>query len=449
MSDRPNILFIFTDQQSASMMSCAGNEYLKTPAMDSLAENGMRFERAYCSDPVCCPSRFSLMTGRMPSEVGLRANGPVGVETIPRHILDTGAGHVLRSAGYETAYGGKVHLPKMSVEDIGFDCISEDQRDGLADKCVDFIQKDHDKPFFLVASFINPHDICYMAIRDYAESDQSKRLMKHASKEIAALDEALQTPEGLSEEEFFETVCPPLPENHHPQENEPEAIDFLMEQRNFRGHARDNYDEKTWRLHRWAYCRLTERVDAQIGRVLKSLRDSGKDKDTVVIFSSDHGDHDSSHKMEHKTAFYEEAVAIPLIISQPGVTPKAVCSEVVSNGLDLLPTICDYAGAEVPDGLLGTSLRPLAEGAAAPERRYIPVEGEVGRMIVTDDFKYKVYDDGEHREQLIDLKNDPGETRNAATDPHLSAVLEDHRKHFAEHFGSDASLQFGALWKQP
>ncbi len=447
---KPNILFIFTDQQSARMMSCAGNKHVTTPAMDSLAETGMRFDRAYCSDPVCVPSRFSLMTGRMPSEIGLRANGPVGVDGIAQHILDAGAGHVMRRAGYECAYGGKVHLPKMSVEDIGFECICQDQRDELAEKCSEFIRSDRDKPFFLVASFINPHDICYMAIRDYAKSDQSKRLMRNASTEIRELDEALRMPDGVSEEEFFAGICPPLPDNHHPQESEPEAIRFLMEQRNFRGHARDCYTEKEWRLHRWAYCRLTERVDSQIGRVLETLRDSGKEKDTVVIFSSDHGDHDSSHKMEHKTAFYEEAVGVPLIISQPGATPRGVCSEVVSNGLDLLPTFCDYAGIEAPEGLIGTSLRPLAEGKQPPtSRNYIPVESEVGRMIVTDNFKYKVYDAGEHREQLIDLRNDPGETRNAASDPDLSKVLEEHREHFAEHYGSSDALPFGELWKTP
>jgi choline-sulfatase len=133
MTERPNILLILADQQSASMMGCAGNPYLRTPAMDSLAASGMRFDRAYCTNPVCVPSRFSLMTGRMPSEIGLRSCDISQVEPVSKSILDSGLGWLIRNAGYEAVYGGKVHLPRMSPEDIGFDTISVDERDGLAE----------------------------------------------------------------------------------------------------------------------------------------------------------------------------------------------------------------------------------------------------------------------------------------------------------------------------
>ncbi|MGB2824191.1 MAG: sulfatase-like hydrolase/transferase, partial [Phycisphaerae bacterium] len=107
-SRRPNILIIIADQQHAGMLSCAGNGHLKTPAMDSLAAAGARFELAYCTNPVCLPSRFGMMTGRMPSVCGIRSNsgsrGP-----IPEAILRQSMGWVFRNAGYETAYGGKVH----------------------------------------------------------------------------------------------------------------------------------------------------------------------------------------------------------------------------------------------------------------------------------------------------------------------------------------------------
>lgn len=122
MKEHPNILVILTDQQHASMMSCAGNRYLHTPAMDSLAARGMRFERTYCTDPVCVPSRFSLMTGRMPSAIGMRSNDESQVESIPPRILQSGLGWLMRSGGYEAVYAGKVHLPKMTAQDLGFDC---------------------------------------------------------------------------------------------------------------------------------------------------------------------------------------------------------------------------------------------------------------------------------------------------------------------------------------
>ena len=171
--DRPNILLVITDQQSATMLGCAGNRHLRTPAMDSLAASGMRFQRAYCCNPMCGPSRFSLMTGRLPSEIGVCNHDDSHIDSMPAHVKEHGLGWMLRRAGYETAYGGKFHFPKqLTPEDIGFETISTDERDGLADTAADFIAQERERPFFLVTSFINPHDICYMAIRDFAATPQ-------------------------------------------------------------------------------------------------------------------------------------------------------------------------------------------------------------------------------------------------------------------------------------
>jgi choline-sulfatase len=430
---RPNIVLIVTDQQSAAMMSCAGNPYLRTPAMDSLAASGVRFERAYCTNPVCVPSRFSLMTGRMPSEIGLRSNDSAHIEAVPDHVRKHGLGWLFRRAGYDVAYGGKVHLPKMSAEDIGFDTITSDEREALPDVCSEYILRERDKPFLLVASFINPHDICYMAIRDYAKTDHAKRLVGQGKIEIATLDKALQLPEGVGREAFFEQYCPPLPSNFEPQQDEPEAIRKLQAQRPFKKNARDRYTDEQWRMHRWAYAKLTEMVDAQIGRVCDAVRESGQEGNTVILFSSDHGDMDSAHRMEHKTAFYEEACHIPLIVSQPGTTPAGFVNKthLVSNGLDLLPTLCDYADIGIPEDLCGLSFRPLAEGKETKLwRTSLPIESELGRMVVADRYKYMLYDEGEHREQLIDLQDDPGEMRNAANNPAYTAILGKQREIF-------------------
>ncbi len=169
--ERPNILFIVTDQQHAGMMGCAGNSWLKTPAMDSLAAGGTRFERAYATNPICVPSRFSFQTGRMPSAVGMRLN-QMNIR-VPDHMLSGGLGPVLRREGYRTAFGGKVHLPRNQgahLASAGYEMISRDQRDALAEDCAEFIARPHDRPFMLFASFINPHDICYMAINDHARA---------------------------------------------------------------------------------------------------------------------------------------------------------------------------------------------------------------------------------------------------------------------------------------
>ena len=437
MKDRPNILFMFTDQQSASMMGCSGNPYVQTPAMDSLADSGIRFERTYCTNPVCVPSRFSLMTGRMPSAIGLRSNDDSGVGNIPEEVLAGGLGWRLKAAGYDVGYGGKEHLPRMRTKDLGFDYFCSDERDGLAQACVDFINRERDKPFFLTASFINPHDICYLALRDFTESEEARALVASGVTEVEALDQALRMPEGMSRKTFFDTVCPPLPDNHAPQADEPGAIDFLLDQRPFRRNARERYTAEQWCLHRWAYCKLTEEVDRQIGRVLEGLRASGQAENTIVIFSSDHGDLDGAHRMEHKTAFYEEACRVPLIMSGPGIAAGRVSRELVSNGLDLLPTLCDFAGTPISDGLAGQSIRPLAEGRPGPgTRSYLPLESEIGRMIVTKDYKYMVYDFGVNPEQLFDLQKDPGEMHNVVADPAYEQAIGHCRELFLRQFGA-------------
>lgn len=422
---QPNILLVLSDQQGASMMSCAGNRYLHTPAIDRIAGQGVRFTSAWCSNPMCLPSRFSLFTGRLGSEYGIRHNDDGPEALIPEEVRTTAAGWQLRAAGYRTLWGGKAHLPAgWTPEALGFETICRDERDELAAVCADFLKRRHERPFFLVASFINPHDICYMAIRDFADDAQQARLARHSGDALRELDAALAMPPGVEREEFFARHCPPLPENFDIPTEEAEAIRRMQARSPFKRLARERYDEDRWRLHRWAYARLTERVDAQLGRLLAALEESGAAEDTLVIFTSDHGDMDASHRMEHKTAFYNEAARVPLLIAGPGVRRcGAVESRPVSSGLDLLPTLCDIAGAAPPAELRGRSLRPLLEGKAGPWRELLPVESEIGRMVTDGRYKYMLYNEGARREQLVDLAVDPGEMRNAARDPGYQDVL--------------------------
>ncbi len=440
---QPNLLIILTDQQSRLMMNGAGNRHLQTPAMDSLAARGVRYDRCYCTNPVCIPSRFSLFTGRMPSEIGLRTNGPLQAPEGMRERLETeGIGWRLREAGYETFYGGKVHLPiQLNVQRMGFDYVCADERMELAEATSALIRgrADASLPFCLVASFINPHDICYMAIREYATSNQDRLLLEKGVRELAALDAALQRPAGMGEAEFFRTVCPPLPPNFEPQVDEPEALLEMLHRRPFRWRAREEATEAWWRLHRWAYHRLTEEVDEEIGVVLEGLRASGLEEETAVIFTSDHGDHSGAHRLEHKSTGYEEAAGVPLIVAGPGVknTGRIDREHLVSNGLDLIPTLCDYAGIAAPEGREGCSFRPGSETGGLARRQFVPVESDVCRMIVTKRYKYLRYDEGESAEQLHDLETDPWEMRNAARDPEQHEALNLHRGLFAERFGQE------------
>jgi arylsulfatase A-like enzyme len=426
---KPNILFIFTDQQHAGMLSCAGNSYVKTPALDGLASSGVRFERAYCANPVCVPSRFSMMTGVLPNRIGMEDNEGSQLR-VPPEILAHTLGRVFRNAGYETAYGGKVHTP-MGLGAMGFGLLSRDQREGLADACAEFLRKPHDRPFLLVASFINPHDICYMAIQDFARKTAShERVLDNARAELEALTEAMKPPADVSQEEFLTRICPPLPANFEIPQGEPEAV-LGADLRNFRTYARQNWSAQQWRLHRWAYAQLTERVDAQIGRVLTALRETGLEKNTLVVFSSDHGDMDAAHRLEHKSVLYEEAVRVPFLVSWKGGTKAGLVDRqhLVSTGLDLIPTLCDYAGIPVPAGLQGRSVRDLADGRPANAwRESLVVESRHSRLLRTERCKYIVYDSGAPREQFIDLAQDPGEMKNVASEPSYSEELKRHRR---------------------
>ena len=424
--EKPNIIYIITDQQNASMMSCAGNKWLKTPGMDYIAENGIRFTRAYCTNPVCSPSRVSMMTGRFAGIFKdnkgrqVRENdGSVKIPEISDKVKQTTIAAFLKKAGYELIYGGKQHLPKpLSAVELGFRVITNDERGILAEKTENEIKAKHDKPYYMVVSLINPHDICYMAIRDFAISEQVKKFIENSNVECSTLDKALQMPDGVTEQDFFEKYCPPLPPNYEPQKDEPKAVKSLINRAaglpnsDFIKMAREKYTDNDWRRHRWAYARLTELVDKSVQTILNALRESGQEKNTIIIFSSDHGDMDAAHHLLHKTAFYEESANIPFMAMWKGHIPAGQVDDdhLVSNGLDLLPTVCDYAGIIGVADHRGRSLRPLFEGKDVDWRETLGVESEIGRMVISKEkFKYMKYDAVSTEEQLFDLNQDPYE----------------------------------------
>jgi len=204
----PNILLIITDQQHANMLSCAGNPYLKTPAMDSIAKSGIRFTHAYVANPICTPSRISMATGIMPGRFGVFHNHMRA--TIPDQVIANSLGNLVKRGGYDTFHGGKVHTTsRLSPKKAGYDEAYGNPREELPEKCIAFITKKRDKPFFAVASFLNPHDICFT----YNAGQPDRKGRKPLTEELYKQAQALPLDQ-----------LPPLPENYAIPKLEPELI---------------------------------------------------------------------------------------------------------------------------------------------------------------------------------------------------------------------------------
>ncbi|UCE46730.1 MAG: sulfatase-like hydrolase/transferase, partial [Phycisphaerales bacterium] len=278
--------------------------------------------------------------------------------------------------------------------------------------------------FLAVASFLGPHEICEWSRRQKIPGAQ------------------LPDPPPLQER-------PPLRTNAEPPKNETDIMTHMR--KSYQAHRLfpvGDYTEADWRRLIWGYYRLIERVDGYVGAVMTALRESGQEGNTLVVFLSDHGDCHGAHRWNQKTVFYDESARVPFIISLKGKTPKGTCRLLVNTGVDVIPTLCDFAGIRVPAGLLGKSLKaPALGGAPAWKRNYVvsqnhmvqcdPVDGKHlqphGRMVRSDRYKYCLYSEGQRRESLVDMEKDPGEMVNQAGNPDFKAVLIRHRAYLKEH----------------
>lgn len=406
-TERPNIIYIFTDQQTAHAMSCAGNPDLHTPNLDRLAASGVMFTNAYCTAPLSGPSRGAMFTGHYPESVGLSVNGASMPDSLKAQTLGT----LVQNAGYDCAYGGKWHLPSLNVPDkeYGFENICNHSDDGLAEACVEFLARAHKKPFFLVASYDNPHNVC-----EYARSQN--------------------LPYGNIDKPDLRD-CPGLPSNFA---RIPYDADVIEQERNsnYSVYPTVRFTPDDWRKYRYTYYRLVEKVDAEIGKIVDAIDRYDLWKNTVVIFSSDHGDGIGAHHWNQKSALYEEVTNIPLIVTLPGKKHAGkVLPQLISNGVDFFATVCDWANAEMPESADGKSFRRIVEegNAQAPHQDYIITETLFdgsktrGWMVRSERYKYVLYDKGNYREQLFDIQRDRGETRNLAVENAYKEELCKHR----------------------
>ena len=369
---KPNILVVMADQLAPHFTGAYGHPLVRTPAMDALAERGVRFDASYCSSPLCAPSRFSMMSGRLASEIGAFDNGAEFEASVPTMA------HYLRLAGYRTTLSGKMHFVgpdqlhgfeerlTTDVYPSGFawtaDWDAAAERMGkwfndmdtitgagpvLANFQIDFddevgfaaVRRLYDlarpsadeRPFFLVASFTHPHD-------PYEARPEWWNLYD---------PDDIDPPDPISDDEV-----------------DPHTLRIRQ------GIQADTvgFTEDQCRNARHGYYAATSYFDAWLGRLITALAETGRLDDTVVIVTSDHGDMLGDRGVFFKMSFFERSARVPLIMAGPGVAPGGTVPNACSL-LDLLPTLLDIAAGggvrpEFDTPISGRSLWELACGAA-------------------------------------------------------------------------------------
>ena len=452
----PNVLLICTDQQRWDALGAAGNPHIRTPNLDRLAAEGVLFENCYVQNPVCSPSRASLMTGRYVPNHGLHANG---VDLDPDTVLFS---RRLADSGYDCGLVGKLHLgacqggrlePRVddgfrvfrwahdpypgSSENAYHRWLQSGHRDlfdavrrGDADaptwdtmpteahysrwigtETIDFLtsSRDPDKPFFFVANFFDPHH-GFGAPPEYVDHYDPSELPRPVTTEG----------ELGSKPPIFEEAS----------------------KRSYAGHARGfvEYTEGELQEVRAAYYAMVTLVDDEVGRILDALEAQGLAEDTIVVFTSDHGEMLGDHQLMLKGPFmYDCAVRVPLIVRWPGHMSPGRRSELV-QWVDLAPTFLEAAGVPAPSTFQGSSLLPLLSGDADGWRDWALCQyRDSGHsydppvhvtMLRHDRWKLVVHhglpaSTRERTGELYDLVEDPQELVNLWSDTgHTSAKVE-------------------------
>jgi len=390
---RPNILFLMSDQHRWDFLGCMGHSLVQTPNLDRLASQGTLFDTAYCQWPVCVPSRMTIVTGRYPHSHGALGNAyalPQDQQTIAAY---------LKSFGYQTGAIGKMHFVdedqhhgfdyRIEKAEYGKETGNESRnskirsRDGrewgissqteeqtyehyLADKTLQWLEKNGDNPFCLWCSFVAPHP-------------------------------PFIAPEKLYNLYGGKVKLPSQPPTENP---------FI---KNSRQRWADLTDDDA-RTVMAAYLARITLVDMNLGRVLAALDRLGLADNTVVSYTADHGDMEWQHKLFGKMVMFDGATRIPLILRYFGRVPKGVVRHEVVEHVDILPTFYDLIGVPVPRSVQGLSLVPLLDGKIEgwPNTAFI----EMNNCVIVRTLKYKCnFENGKARE-LYDMEKDPQEWDN-------------------------------------
>lgn len=433
MNSRPNILFFLSDQHSPLVSGFAGDKMACTPNLDRLREEGVNFANAYCQNPVCAPSRASLLCGRYSKDLGIYDN---------QHVLESNGvtfPRVLSEAGYHTCVIGKTHF-------------NGEQFQGYQERPYGDLFGQAHQPDPSRSPEKGPAGLGKLL--EAAGPSRIPISMTQTEICVAEASKWLQTHVGSRGEQPFclsvhfdkphFPICPPekyfkkylgkvdLPEVREGSfESEVPFVKAAM--RNF-GVA--DPERKQRALHEKtlaAYYGCVEWVDDALGRILDTLEYLGLAENTIVVYSSDHGEMGGARGTWQKSVFFEPSARVPLLLRWPKGA-KAGATVVDPVGLiDLFPTFCHAAGIDVPESCQGESLVSLFSGKSGFERDAIFSESVVlnepedaGCMIRTGRWKYNLYLDG--REELYDLERDPEEWDNLADDASAKEVRDGLKK---------------------
>ncbi len=455
---RPNILWICSDQQRWDTLGCYGNTFVDTPNLDRLAGQGALFGSAYCQSPVCTPSRASFLTGRYPRTTRCRQNG----QDIPGdEVLVT---KILADQGYTCGLSGKLHLSAC------FPTVCPEMEERIDDGYTDFHWSHHagggwgrnnaywdwlrekgaffetaprpDTPWVRMGMPEELHQTtwCVEKACDFVRQRTADAGPWIFSINMYDPHHGFDPPEESMNRYMDRLDAIPLPPYHEGELTDKppyQAFDHAGAYGQRAGHPYEQMTEKDHRMVRAAYWAMCDLIDAQVGRLLDLLEETGQIENTIVIYTSDHGEMLGDHGIYLKGPyFYEPAVHVPLIISCPGsIVPKRVTG--IVELMDLAQTILDAAGVKHHPGMQGKSLWPILTGQAPADCHHDDVYCEYYNampwhqdpsaqltMVRTDRYKI-VVDHSNSGGELYDLDVDPGELSNLWNDPAARDVKTD------------------------
>lgn len=438
---RPNVLFIMTDDHAQSAVGVYGSRILKTPNLDRIGNEGLRFQHGFVTNALCLPSRATFLTGQYSHTHGMRTNGEEsGFLGEPRLRNAHTWPNLLRAAGYHTGVVGKWHV---NTPPEGYDHTAvlpgqgqyfdppmlvngtlETQRghtdDVIREHALSFLrQRPKDRPFALLYQFKAPHRGWEPAPR-FGKAFEDVEIPAPATlmESLAARPGALRKSDlRIADMRDFrgEGIGPDLPDEER---------------------ARRNFQTFIKR-----YYRVLLGVDENVGRVLDWLDAEGLAEDTIVVYTSDNGFFLGEHGLFDKRLMYEPAIRVPMLVRWPGgIGPGAVDDRHFALNIDVAPTFLDLAGTTVPDAMQGASWRPLLAGGDPPWRRdflYEYYEFPAAHCVrphrgVRDErWKYIRWNLAPAEEELYDLHADPDEMANLAGSPEHAGELARLRERLA------------------